>query len=300
MFLIHNNITDPRLNLALEEYCLRNLDPDNDYLLFYINALCIVVGKHQNIFQEVNWDYTQKRGIGLIRRISGGGAVYHDRGNLNFSFITGFRKQKLAYFKKLIEPILNTLRQLGVPAELTKKNDIFADGEKISGNSQYTNIKRMLSHGTLLFHADLDALTAALDSTADIIESKGIPSKKSNVRNISGYLKEPLDIHGFRSKIIEGVAATFSGMDEWKLSGKDWNRIHQLAKEKYQSWDWTFGHSPEFVMRHQFKVNSHKVNARIRVNRGLVTSIEPEDGEIKGALISSLIGKPYHLTANIN
>ena len=122
MFLINNNnITDPRLNLALEEYSLRNLNPDNDYLLFYINAPCIIVGKHQNIFQEVNWEYTQKNGIDLIRRISGGGTVYHDPGNLNFSFITGFKKQKLGYFKTLIEPILNTLRQLGVSVKLTKK-----------------------------------------------------------------------------------------------------------------------------------------------------------------------------------
>ena len=242
-----------------------------------------------------DWEYTQKNGIGLIRRISGGGAVYHDRGNLNFSFITGFRKQKLDYFKKLIEPILNTLRQLGVPAERTEKNAIFVEGKKISGISQYTNIKRMLSHGTLLFDADLDALIEGLDSTADIIESKGIPSKKSNVRNISGYLKKTLDINGFRYEIIEGVATAFGEMDEWKLSGEDWNHIHQLVEEKYHLWDWIFGHSPEFIIRHQFKVNLHKVNARIRVIRGLVTRIEPEDGEIEDTLISNLIGKPYDL-----
>jgi len=134
-----------------------------------------------------------------------------------------------------------------------------------------------------------------LDPTLDIIESKGIPSKKSSVKNISGYLKENLDIHGFRSKIIEGVAAAWGEMGEWKLSDKDWNRIHRMAAEKYQSWDWTFGQSPEFIIRHQFKLNLHKVNTRIRVNRGLVTSIEPEDGEIEGTLISSLIEKPYHL-----
>ena len=128
MFLINNNtITDPSINLALEEYCLRSLDSDNDYFLFYINEPSIVVGKHQNIFQEVNWGYTQKNGIRLIRRISGGGAVYHDHGNLNFSFITGFKKKKLDYFKILIEPIVNTLRQLGVPAEIGAKNDIFVD-----------------------------------------------------------------------------------------------------------------------------------------------------------------------------
>ena len=228
----------------------------------------------------MNWGYTQKNGIRLIRRISGGGAVYHDHGNLNFSFITGFKKKKLDYFKILIEPIVNTLRQLGVPAEIGAKNDIFVEGKKISGNSQYTNIKRMLSHGTLLFDTDIEVLTNALDSGLDIIESKGIPSKKSEVTNISGYLKPPLDINGFRYKIFEGVAQVFGEMAEWELSEKDWDGIHQLAGEKYQSWDWTYGHSPEFIVRYPFQSNSHKVNAQIRVNRGLVKSIYSEDGEI--------------------
>ena len=130
MFLIsHNNITDPSINLALEEYCLRSLDSANDYFLFYISAPSIVVGKHQNIFQEVNWEYVKENGIRLIRRISGGGAVYHDYGNLNFSFITGFKKKKLDYFRILIEPIVNTLRRLGVPAEIEAENDIFVEGK---------------------------------------------------------------------------------------------------------------------------------------------------------------------------
>ena len=296
MFLINNNnITDPWTNLALEEYCLRSLDSNNDYFLVYINAPSIVVGKHQNIFQEVNWEYRQKNGIGLIRRISGGGAVYHDHGNLNFSFITGFKAQKLDYFKILIDPIVNTLRQLGVPAEIGVKNDIFVEGKKISGNSQYTNIKRMLSHGTLLFDADIEVLTHVLDSGLDIIESKGIQSKKGEVANISGYLKPALDMTGFRYKIIEGLAQVFGEMDKWELSAKDWDGIHQLAGEKYQTWDWTYGHSPEFIVRYPFRSNPHKVNARIRVNRGLVKSIDPEDGEISDTLISRLIGKPYNL-----
>ena len=295
MFLINNNnISDPAINLALEEYCLRILDPANDYFLLYINDPCIVVGKHQNIFQEVNWGYTQMNGIRLIRRISGGGAVYHDHGNLNFSFITGFKEQKLDYFKILIEPIINTLRQLGVSVTLGAKNGIFVEGKKISGNSQHTNIKRMLSHGTLLFDADIRTLTNALDSGLDIIESKAIPSKKSEVANISEHVQQPLDINGFRTKIIEGVAQVFGEMHEWKLSGKDWDGIYQLAVEKYQSWDWTYGHSPEFIVRFPFRYNSRKVNARIRVNRGLVKRIYPEDGERLDAMIRSLIGNPYN------
>jgi lipoate-protein ligase A len=293
MFLINNNhITNPSINLALEEYCLRSLDSDKDYFLFYINAPTIVVGKHQNIFEEINWEYTQKMGIRLIRRISGGGAVYHDHGNLNFSFITGFKKQKLDYFKILMEPIVNTLRHLGVPAEIGAKNNIFAEGKKISGNSQYTNIKRMLSHGTLLFDTDIEMLTHALDSGLDIIESKGIPSKKSAVVNITEYLKRRMDINGFRHKIFEGLEQVFGEMDERELSEKNWDCVHQLAVERYQRWDWTYGHSPEFIVRYPLKSNSHKVNARIGVNRGLVKSIYPELGD-EYDTIRSLIGKRY-------
>ena len=120
------------MNLALEEYCLRNLDAANDYVLFYINQPSIIIGKHQNPFKECNVEYARKRGIRIVRRISGGGAVFHDHGNLNFSFITGFKKEKLDYFKKLLQPILGTMHQLGVPAELVEKNNIVIESKKIS------------------------------------------------------------------------------------------------------------------------------------------------------------------------
>jgi lipoate-protein ligase A len=123
-------------------------------------------------FRRMQSHLPAKKDIHLVRRISGGGAVYHDEGNLNFSFITGFEKEKLDYFKKLIRPILKALRRLGVPAEITEKNNILVEGKKISGNSQYTNINRLLSHGTLLIDSDLNALRSALQSKAKVIHSK--------------------------------------------------------------------------------------------------------------------------------
>ena len=189
MFLISNiEDSDPALNLALEEYCLRNLNPGFEYLLFYINRPSVIIGRHQNPFQEFNQKLAHQKGICLVRRISGGGAVYHDPGNLNFSFITDFTEEKLDYFKTLIEPILNTLQRLGVPARLTEKNNILVDGKKVSGNSQHTNMRRMLSHGTLLFDSELDVLKRVLDSRLVITQSRAVSSIKAKVTNISGHL----------------------------------------------------------------------------------------------------------------
>jgi len=124
LFIKNNNVTDPGMNLALEEYCIRNLDPANDYVILYINEPSVIIGKHQNLFRECNYTYLQMKGIHIVRRISGGGAVFHDHGNLNFSFITGFQKEKLAYLNKLIQPVVAALHQLSAPAELSKNNNI--------------------------------------------------------------------------------------------------------------------------------------------------------------------------------
>ncbi len=189
MFLIqHTDVSDPAINLALEEHCLRNLDPGSEYLLFYINRPSIIIGRHQNPFQEFNQELARQKGIVAVRRISGGGAVYHDPGNLNFSFITDFTEQKLDYFKTLIQPILNTLQHLGVAAQLTEKNNILVDGNKVSGNSQHTNMRRMLSHGTLLFDSELEILQHVLNSDLAISQSRAVSSIKSKVTNISNHL----------------------------------------------------------------------------------------------------------------
>ena len=205
VFLINNNaVTDPAINLALEEFCFRNLDPASDYLLFYINRPSIITGRHQNPFQECNLDLARRKDIQLVRRISGGGTVYHDRGNLNFSYITGFKEEKLDYFKTLLKPILNTLQHLGVPAELTDKNNILVKGKKISGNSQHTNMRRMLSHGTLLFESDLEALGRALEPELVITNSRAVISIRSNVTNIVEHLRRPLEMDTFRVELLEG------------------------------------------------------------------------------------------------
>ena len=180
MFLINNNgINDPSVNLALEEYCVRNLDMHNDYLLFYVNEPSVIIGKHQNTIEEINSGYVEKNGIHVVRRISGGGAVYHDKGNLNFSFMTKHSQKSIHNFKLFTEPVIRVLKELGVNAELNGRNDITVNEKKISGNAQFTNTRSMFSHGTLLFNSNLENVSNALNVSSGKIESKGIKSVRS-------------------------------------------------------------------------------------------------------------------------
>lgn len=162
LFIDNQNITDPRINLAIEEYCVKHLDPEQTYLLFYVNQPSIIIGKNQNTIEEINTKYVEDNGIIVVRRLSGGGAVYHDLGNLNFSFITKDDGDSFHNFKKFTEPVIQALRQLGVEAELSGRNDIVADGRKISGNAQFSTKGRIFSHGTLMLDSAIDHVVSAL------------------------------------------------------------------------------------------------------------------------------------------
>lgn len=296
MLLINNNeTTDPAINLALEEHCFRNLDPAFDYLLFYINRPSVIIGRHQNPFQEINQALARRKGILPIRRISGGGAVYHDTGNLNFSFITDFTDEKLGYFKTLLKPILNTLKQLGVPAQLTEKNTILANGKKISGNSQHTNMRRMLSHGTLLFDSDLQVLERVLQTDLTITKSRAVASIPGKVTNISKYSRRTMDMAAFQNAIQRGLSEVFGDLNHYRLTPEDWKAIDHLANIKYKSWDWTFGRTPEFTVRQQIRVDAGYVDAYLGVKKGIIKSVEPTD---KNAEASSFRHKTEGLIGN--
>ena len=300
MFLIrHNDVSDPAINLALEEYCLSKLDPGSEYLLFYINRPSIIIGRHQNPFQEFNQKLARQKDILLVRRISGGGAVYHDSGNLNFSFITDFTAEKLDYFKILIEPILNTLQHLGVPVQLTGKNNIMVDGKKISGTSQHTNMRRMLSHGTLLFDSELGVLQRVLDSNLTITQSRAVSSITSKVTNISKHLRRPMGMDAFRTELVGGISEVFGDLIEYRLTAEDREAVDLLAQKKYNSWDWTYGRSPEFVVQHKFRLYAGDVDAHLIVKNGIIAKIELADqSEISSSAhetIRESIGKRYDL-----
>jgi lipoate---protein ligase len=274
IFVDNANITAPQLNLALEEHLLRNLLLDQDILLFYINEPSIIIGRNQNTLEEINHEYVACRGIHVVRRLSGGGAVYHDLGNLNFSFITHNASENIQNFRKFTAPVIKVLHALGIQAELGGRNDILLDGRKISGNAQYIAGKRMVSHGTLLFNSELTHVVEALNVKMSKIESKGIKSVRSRVVNISEYLSEPMDILTFRKRLLEGIFEQKDHIPEYILKAEDWNAMRLLAEERYQSWDWNYGRSPAFNVHKTKRFASGEIEARIDVQQGIVQSIK--------------------------
>jgi lipoate-protein ligase A len=270
LFVDNQNEHDPAVNLALEEYVLRQAQTDEDLLLFYINAPSIIIGRHQNTLEEINRDYVEQHGIHIVRRLSGGGAVYHDLGNLNFSFITRSTTDNFRNFKKFTEPVIQALINMGVPAELSGRNDILVDGHKVSGNAQYISKNRMVSHGTLLFNSDLSHVSDALNVRESKIISKGIKSVRSRVANISEFLDRPMDIMQFRSNLLAYFFRDYAETPTYPLTEADWAAVRQLADERYRSWDWTYGHSPDFNVEKRERFPIGEIDARLFVEKGLI------------------------------
>ena len=274
-FVDNKGITDPRINLAIEEFVLRNMDIEkDDYLLFYINQPSIIIGKNQNTIEEINTDYVEDNGIIVVRRLSGGGAVYHDLNNLNFSFLTKDDGNSFHNYKKFTQPVVDALKKLGVDAELSGRNDILAEGKKVSGNAQYATRGRMFSHGTLLFKTDVDAVASSLKVKKDKIESKGIKSVRSRVGNISDYLKEPMTIEEFRMEILNSIFGGEENIQYYELTEEDWKKIQEISEERYQRWEWNYGKSPRFNIQKTNRFPSGGIDIRMEVNKGIIEEIK--------------------------
>jgi lipoate---protein ligase len=297
LFIDNKGITDPRINLAIEEYALKNLDINETYLLFYINEPSIIIGKNQNTIEEINTEYVERNGIHVVRRLSGGGAVYHDLGNLNFSFITKDDGDSFLNFRKFTEPIIEALKKLGVNAELSGRNDIIVEGRKISGNAQFSTRGRMFSHGTLLFDSKIENIVSALNVKKDKIESKGIKSVRSRVSNISEFLKEKMTIEEFRSILLESIFGKEKEIPEYVLTEEDWANIHKLSRERYQNWEWNYGKSPKFNLQHSHRFPAGQIDVRLEVQKGIIENCKIY-GDFFGAgdvaeIEEKLIGKRY-------
>lgn len=270
IFIENEGNTNPKLNLALEEYILRNFSADHDYLLFYINQPSIIIGRNQNTLEEINQNYVTDHNIHIVRRVSGGGAVYHDFGNLNFSFITNHDVKSLNNFKKFTAPVIKVLKQLGLDAELKGRNDIQVAEKKISGTAQFSTGKRMVSHGTLLLDTDLGEVVNALNVKMSKIQSKGHKSVRSRVANISEFLSEPLSITDFRQLVLEGLYEESEPFETYHLTPEEWKAVHQLKEEKYDTWDWNYGRSPKFNIQRSKRFPIGEIDLRIFVEKGLI------------------------------
>ncbi|WP_298467164.1 lipoate--protein ligase [uncultured Psychrobacillus sp.] len=276
MFFIDNKgITDPRINLAIEEYALNTMDVEKDsFLLFYINQPSIIIGRNQNTIEEINTDFVEQNGIIPVRRLSGGGAVYHDLGNLNFSFLTKDDGDSFRNFKKFTQPVVDALKKMGVDAELSGRNDILAGGKKISGNAQFSTRGRMFSHGTLMFDTEIDAVVSALKVKKDKIESKGIKSIRSRVTNIVDLLDKPMTIEEFRLAILSSIFGGEDKVQYRELTEEDWANIHKLSEERYQKWEWNYGKSPKSNIQHSHRFPTGSVDVRLEVNKGVIEEVK--------------------------
>lgn len=295
LFVDNKEVTDPRLNLAFEEYLLRYVELEEPLLLFYINEPSVIIGRNQNTIEEIDPDYVAAHKIHVVRRLSGGGAVYHDLGNLNFSFVTN-GKEDLHNFAKFTDPVVEVLRSLGVTAELRGRSDIFVEGRKISGNAQYATSKRMFSHGTLLFDTDLAEMLRSINPRRTRIESKAVHSVRSVVANIRELLPLDMTIGDLKSALLRGIFGD-GPVPALELAAEEWRKIEEIAATRYNLWSWNYGRSPQFNVQKSARLPAGKIDARIDVEESRIQAIRLF-GDFSGkqdvaGLEAHLVGVPY-------
>jgi lipoate-protein ligase A len=274
IFVDNESVIDPRLNLAIEEHLLRSQPMDEDILLFYINEPSIIIGRYQNALEEINRRYVEEHNIHVVRRLSGGGAVYHDLGNLCFSLITRGGKEDALNFKKFTAPVIKALVEMGIPAGLGRRNEILVDDRKISGNAIYNTKQGNVCHGTLLFNTDLSILWEALRVKPAKIQSKAIKSVRSQVANITEFLDEPMDMRAFRQTLLQKIFGGAREIPQYRLTLADWEAIHQLSVERYSRWEWNFGKSPAFSVQKTRRFACGEIDAHIDVQEGAIRSVK--------------------------
>lgn len=258
---------DIYFNLALEEYVFRNL-ADDEYFMLWKNDDSIVLGKYQNVFEEINIKEAEKSGIKIARRNSGGGTVFHDRGNLNYSFIKNYDKNSFVDYDSFLTPVIDALNTMGIKAEKRRSCDIAIDGRKISGSAQSSKGGRVLHHGTLLFDADLSLLEIMLKPTEGKIESRSIKSFRSTVTNISEHLREGITLDEFKASLLNALFP--EGIHHAFLSEEQLKEITELAQSKYSDWKWNFGNSPDFSYEKKSSVLNMDIDVRLQVKKGMI------------------------------
>jgi lipoate-protein ligase A len=268
MKFINTNWEIPYYNFALEEYLLKEA-PEDDYVFFYIHKPSIIVGKFQNTIEEINKEFVDENDIIVARRLSGGGAVYHDSGNLNYSFVHKAGKEDVNNFEKFTKPVIDALKELGVDAVLTGRNDIQIDEKKISGNAQCFKNGRILHHGTLLFNADMSNLVKSLRVKELKIKSKGIKSVRSRVGNIVDYMSKDMEIHEFRDFLLEQFSNA-NNIEEYILPEEVLEELNNKVKEQFSTWDWNWGNSPKYEIEKLEKFTCGLIDMKMNIVDGKI------------------------------
>ncbi|MCS4487459.1 lipoate--protein ligase [Streptococcus sciuri] len=274
MKYIVNTSHDPAYNIALEAYAFRELRELDEIFILWINEPAIIIGRHQNTIEEINKSFIDKHGIHVVRRLSGGGAVYHDLNNLNYTIISNKSKEGAFDFKTFSKPVIDTLANLGVEAEFTGRNDLEIDGKKFCGNAQAYYKGRMMHHGCLLFDVDMSILSQALKVSKDKIESKGVKSVRARVTNIIDELPEKITVQDFSEALLEQMKVEYPDMDEYILTDEDLSAIQRLRDEQFATWDWTYGQAPDYTIERNVRYPAGKITTYADVENSVIKSIK--------------------------
>lgn len=271
MLIIHQSSIDPYFNIASEEYLLKSFS--EDIFLLYSNSPSIIVGKHQNAMAEINHNFVSQKRIPVIRRLSGGGTVYHDLGNINYTFITNGSEGNLVDFKKHTQPIIDVLKSLSVDARMGGKNDIRVGNKKISGNAEHIYKNRVLHHGTLLFNANLDELNESIKVNLEAYTDKAVKSIRSHVANITEYLNRDISIEKFKEMLIVHIKTLFPNSNDYQFTPNNINSINGLIATKFSTWEWNYGYSPSYTLNRQIKINNRITDIEINVEKGIINKM---------------------------
>lgn len=269
MLIIDSPSHDAYFNIALEEYLLYQY-PTEDIFLLYVNAPSIIVGKFQNTLAEINLDYVKEHNIKIVRRMSGGGAVYHDLGNLNFSFHTLLGKNDFMDFSQFTAPVIKLLNELNVPAKLEGRNDLLIEGKKFSGNAKLAKNGKMIQHGTILFNSEMSVLSDALKINPLKYQDKAIKSNRSRVTNLIDYLPSDMTTEDLKSLLVDEIAKSNENSTFYTLTAEDLVGVEELIKTKYQTWDWNFGFSPNYNFKNAKKIPAGFIEVHLDVEKGVI------------------------------
>lgn len=258
---------DPCFNLAFEEYILENRSR-GDWLLLWQNANTVVVGLNQNTAEEIDPDFVAKHHITVVRRMTGGGAVYHDLGNLNYSFITDLGELSQMSVARFCEPVCRALAGMGVSASVTGRNDITVEGRKVSGVAQRIHRGRILHHGTLLFDSNPEMIAGALRADPSKFNSKSAKSVQSRVGLIRNFLPQDMALSEFWQRLLDELGA--DGLIRESLEARELAQIRALADEKYRSWDWNYGRSPNYSFTNRRRFEGGSITVQLAVEQGII------------------------------
>ncbi|HEO8060972.1 TPA: lipoate--protein ligase [Streptococcus agalactiae] len=274
MKYIVNTSNDPAYNVALEAYAFQKLTDIDEIFILWINEPAIIIGRHQNTIQEINKEFIDKNGIHVVRRLSGGGAVYHDLNNLNYTIISNNTQEAAFDFQTFSKPVIDTLAKLGVKAEFTGRNDLEINGQKFAGNAQAYYKGRMMHHGCLLFDVDMSVLGQALKVSKDKIESKGIKSVRARVTNIVDHLSDKITVQEFSDAILAQMKEEYPEMDEYVLSDAELSEIQAMRDNQFATWDWTYGKAPEYTIERGVRYPAGKITTYANVENSTIKSVK--------------------------